>query len=83
MYTLKIFERDGEAPFTKWLSALRDVQARARVRTRLDRLSLGNFGDYRALAGGVFELKIDWGPGYRVYFAIVGDQIVLLLCGGD
>ena len=51
--------------------------------TRIDRLTLGNFGDYRALDGGVFELRIDVGPGYRVYAARVGKVVVLLLCGGD
>jgi putative addiction module killer protein len=66
-----------------WLQGLRDLQARARIRTRLDRLALGNMGDCRALDGGVYELKIDWGPGLRVYFGKVGNAIVLLLCGGD
>ena len=83
MYQLKTFARGDATPFWDWLHALRDAQARARIRTRLDRLSLGNFGDYRALDGGVFELKIDWGPGYRVYFGKVGDTIILLLYGGD
>jgi putative addiction module killer protein len=50
---------------------------------RIDRLSLGNFGDCKALGGGLFELRIDWGPGYRVYYALIGRACVLLLCGGD
>ena len=50
---------------------------------RIDRLSLGNFGDCRALRGGLSELRIDWGPGYRVYYALVGRACVLLLCGGN
>jgi putative addiction module killer protein len=74
---------DGEQPFTQWLQNLRDQQARARIRIRLDRLSLGNFGDCEPVGGGVVELRIDWGPGYRVYCARVGQTIVLLLCGGD
>ena len=74
---------DHRRPFTEWLDGLADRQARARVQTRLDRLVLGNFGDHRALDGGVFELRIDWGPGYRVYLARVGRVILLLLCGGD
>lgn len=74
---------DGSQPFMDWLDALKDRQARARIRTRVDRLSLGNPGDHRALDGGVSELRIDWGPGYRVYFAQTGDVILLLLCGGD
>ena len=66
-----------------WLSSLEDLKARARIAARLDRLSLGNFGDCKALREGVSELRIDWGPGYRVYFAILGRTCVLLLCGGD
>jgi putative addiction module killer protein len=50
---------------------------------RIDRLSLGNFGDCKALGNGLFELRIDWGPGYRVYYALAGRVFVLLLCGGD
>jgi putative addiction module killer protein len=74
---------DERKPFADWLDALKDRQARARIRTRIDRLALGNPGDHRALDGGVFELRIDIGPGYRVYFARTGNTIVLLLCGGD
>jgi putative addiction module killer protein len=66
-----------------WLSELRDVRTRAKIVARIDRLSLGNFGDCKALRGGLFELRIDWGPGYRVYYALVGKACVLLLCGGD
>lgn len=83
MYLILTFRRGDSQPFWTWLKKLRDVQARARIRTRIDRLALGNFGDCRALDGGVFELKIDWGPGYRVYFGKVGQTVVLLLCGGD
>jgi len=50
---------------------------------RIDRLSAGNFGDAKALRDGLFELRIDWGPGYRVYYAVVGRSCVLLICGGD
>ncbi|SRR6266545_1642888 len=63
-----------------WLA---DLRARARIAARLDRLSLGNFGDCKTLREGVSELRIDWGPGYRVYFAMAGRRCVLLLCGGD
>lgn len=66
-----------------WIAELRDRQARARIRTRLSRLALGNFGDCKALDGGVSELRVDWGPGYRVYFARIGAAILLLLCAGD
>lgn len=74
---------EGEQPFTQWLQDLRDQQARARIRVCLDRLALGNFGDCEPVGGGVIELRIDWGPGYRVYCARLGQMIVLLLCGGD
>jgi len=74
---------DGRMPFADWLEALKDRQARARIRTRIDRLALGNPGDHRALDGGIVELRVDWGPGYRVYFARTGNTIVLLFCGGD
>jgi putative addiction module killer protein len=83
MYQIKTFRRDGEQPFMDWLRNLRDIQARARIRTRLDRLALGNMGDHRVLDGGVIELKVDWGPGYRVYLGKLGTTLVLLLCGGD
>ena len=73
---------DGRAPFAEWLNGLRDVRARARVRVRLDRLSAGNLGDSKGVGGGVYELRIDYGPGYRVYFGQRGSQIILLLCGG-
>jgi putative addiction module killer protein len=73
----------NEQPFPEWLAGLKDVQARARIQTRLNRLALGNFGDCEPVGSGVLELRIDWGPGYRVYFARVGQVILLLLCGGD
>jgi putative addiction module killer protein len=73
----------GRDVFGEWLSELRDVRAKAKIAVRIDRLSVGNFGDCRALRGGLFELRIDWGPGYRVYYALVGRECVLLLCGGD
>jgi len=74
---------DGRSPFSEWLASLRDTKARAKVRVRLDRVSLGNFGDCYGVGGGVQELRIDYGPGYRVYFGKLGSTIVLLLCGGD
>lgn len=74
---------DGRAPFSEWLASLRDIKARAKIRVRLDRVSLGNFGDCHGLGDGVQELRIGYGPGYRAYFGQVGTAIVLLLCGGD
>ena len=73
----------GERPFVDWLAGLADMQARARVEARLARVATGNLGDIESVGEGVMELKIDWGPGYRVYFSRLGQVIVLLLCGGD
>lgn len=73
----------GRDVFGEWLSEQRDVRTRAKIVARIDRFSAGNFGDCKALRGGLFELRIDWGPGYRVYYALVGKACVLLLCGGD
>lgn len=69
--------------FDAWMRGLRDRVARARVEVRIRRLSIGIEGHHRVLRRGVRELKIDHGPGYRVYYALRGDDIVLLLCGGD
>ena len=71
------------AQFTQWFEALRDRAARVRIQARVDRLAVGNAGQHRALSGGVVEMKIDFGPGYRVYFAQRGAVLVVLLCGGD
>jgi putative addiction module killer protein len=65
------------------LDSLRDRKAKAKIRERLKRISLGNLGDYRSVGEGVFELRIDYGSGYRVYFGQIGSTIVLLLLGGD
>lgn len=73
----------GREPFSDWLSGLRDRQARARILARLERLELGNFGDCKPVGSGVSELRIDWGPGYRVYFGRDGQTVIVLLCGGD
>lgn len=69
--------------FANWIEQLRDPQAVARVDVRLRRLSLGNPGDAKPVGGGVSELRINYGPGYRVYFIGHGRTIVVLLCGGD
>jgi putative addiction module killer protein len=70
-------------PFIEWLQSLSDRQARARIEARIARVAVGNFGDVASVGEGVMELRINWGPGYRVYFSQLGDTIVLLLCGGD
>jgi len=71
------------AVFAAWLRDLRDDRAKARIASRLDRLALGNFGDVRAAGEGVSELRIPYGPGYRVYLKRRGAALVVLLCGGD
>ncbi|WP_377481754.1 MAG: type II toxin-antitoxin system RelE/ParE family toxin [Microcoleus anatoxicus] len=74
---------DGRNPFAEWLSSLRDLNAVVKIEQRLDRVRLGNLGNSKSVGQGVYELKIDFGPGYRVYFGQVETTIVLLLCGGD
>jgi putative addiction module killer protein len=74
--------RSGKDVVGDWLSST-EAKAAARIAARLDRLAQGNSGDCKALRNGVWELRIDWGPGYRVYFARIANACVLLLCGGD
>lgn len=69
--------------YAQWLDGLRDIQARARVQARGERLAAGNAGDVKPVGEGVSELRIDYGPGYRVYFTKHGSEIVILLAGGD
>lgn len=72
----------NKKPFREWLDSL-DVGARAKIRVRLDRVRIGNLGKNRSVGEGVFELKVDYGPGYRVYYALNGKTVILLLLGGD
>ena len=84
MIELRDYEaEDGRIPIKEWLCALADRTARARIAARLARMGAGNFGDCKPLSSGVWELRIDHGPGYRVYYAKAGRAIVLLLIGGD
>jgi putative addiction module killer protein len=69
--------------YSHWIDNLRDLQARARVQVRIERLAAGNSGDVKAVGEGVSELRIDYGPGYRVYFTKRGREVVILLAGGD
>ena len=73
----------GRDVFGVWLAGQKDARTKAKIAARIDRLSAGNLGDCKALGRGLFELRIDWEPGYRVYFALVGGERALLLCGGD
>ena len=74
---------EGRKPFNEWLRGLRDIAARAKIRVRLDRARLGNLGDNRSVGQGVHELRVDYGPGYRIYFAFEGNHLILLLLGGE
>ncbi len=71
------------ANFAKWLDGLSDIKARARVLVRIDRLADGNPGDVKSGGGGISEMRIDYGPGYRVYYAERGHEVIILLAGGD
>lgn len=69
--------------FAKWIDGLRDIRARARIQARIERLASGNPGDAKSVGEGVSELRIDYGPGYRVYFKKRGNTVIVLLAGGD
>lgn len=73
----------GRDPYQGWLDRLKDLRARVAIHRRVDRISIGHFGDHKPCRDGVWELRVDVGPGYRVYYARDGHSIVLLLCGGD
>ena len=76
-------DHEGRVPFAEWLDNLTDRQGRAAIKARLLRVGAGNLGDCKALREGVLELRIDKGPGYRVYLSRQGPVLVLLLCGSD
>lgn len=80
---MRVFEIRQTARYARWFASLRDGRARMRIEARIRRLSLGNFGDVRPVGEGVSEMRIDYGPGYRVYFVQRGAALVVLLAGGD
>ena len=82
-YTMVVIEIRKTEIFVKWLDGLGDIRARARILARIERLSSGNPGDVKAVGEGVSELRIDYGPGYRVYYKKHGRKVVILLAGGD
>lgn len=75
--------REGNNSFRNWLDSLKDTRAKAKADIRVARLRLGNFGDAKSVGKGVYELKIPYGPGYRIYFGLEGNELVILLCAGD
>jgi putative addiction module killer protein len=78
-----LYRDGGSTPFLDWLASLKDARTVGIVRARLNRIRLGNFGDCKAVGRGVEELRIDFGPGYRLYYGRKGLSVVVLLCGGD
>jgi len=82
-YNISVIEVRQTDKYSEWFNALHDRQARARINARIRRLSLGNPGDVKPIGEGVSELRIDYGPGYRVYFIQRGLKVVILLAGGD
>lgn len=75
--------KDGKKPFINWLESLKDKQVRYRIKERLDRVALGNLGDHKSVGDSIFELRVNFGPGYRIYYGNEEAKIILLLCGGD
>ena len=77
----------GKEPFTEWLASIRDKTTRGRIEKRMDRVEDGNMGDYRRLGTNLYELRLDFGPGYRIYFSIYVNEsdrkTILILCAGD
>lgn len=76
-------DENGNEPFEQWISSIRDTRTSARIDNRLKRVRLGLLGDQRSIGEGVFELRLDFGPGYRIYFGRIGREEILLLTGGD
>ncbi|MGA1825230.1 MAG: type II toxin-antitoxin system RelE/ParE family toxin [bacterium] len=74
---------EGKVPFSEWLQSLKDRKTRAKIRVRLDHVRLGNLGNNKFLGNWIYELKIDYGPGYRIYYGQAGKKIILLLLGGE
>lgn len=83
VYSTPVFEVIESTDFQAWMSGLRDRRARTRIAARITRMAQGNFGDWKAIQGVVSEMRINYGPGYRVYFTRRGSKVILLLCGGD
>ena len=84
MHDIQAYQaEDGSEPYARWLAGLADRQARARVPVRVQRMAAGNFGDCKPVRDGVQELRIDHGPGYRVFLSRQGPMVVILLCGSD
>ena len=80
---LEYITEDGKCPFDDWIKSLKDIKARAVIRVRLNRIILGNLGDCKPVGEGVSELRVDFGPRYRIYFGQDGTTLIILLCAGS
>ena len=76
-------KEEGVVPFLKWLYSIEDRVTKAKIRIRIDRVAAGDLGDYRSVGDGVNELRLNYGPGHRIYFGFDGQKIIVILCGGD
>ena len=86
MQEYKIFiykDKYGKSPFLTWLSSIKDVKTQRRIKLRIERLDCGNFGDYKSLGENLYELRLFFGQGYRIYYTIEDDCVIILLMGGD
>lgn len=82
--TIEIYcDQFGNEPYTIWVRSLKDLVTKARIEQRIRRLESGNFGDHKFVGIGVWELRLDFGPGYRIYYALKNEQVVILLCAGS
>lgn len=81
---IRVYVRpDGRCPFYEWLYSVKDTVTRVRIRAKLDRVVLGNLGDSKSVGNNIFELRMHYGPGFRIYFGQEGEKIIVLLCAGD
>ena len=83
VHIVVVFEIIESATFKRWIEGLRDRRAVARISARLRSISIGNLGDTRSVGNGISEIRIHYGPGYRIYFVREGETVIVLLCGGD
>jgi putative addiction module killer protein len=83
IYIVIVYEVSQTEVFAQWLNKLKDIRAKARIRARIERAKMGNFGDWSPEGGEVRAMRIDYGSGYRLYYTIRGNAVVILLCGGD
>jgi putative addiction module killer protein len=84
MIEVRFFKaQDGKEPFIDWYRKLRDRKSKTKIGERLDRIRFGNFGNHKALGAGVYELKITYGPGFRIYYGLESNIVTIILCGGD